>query len=62
MAVSDLNPTENLWEIRGNKFTAKKPTTVTELWKRVEEDDHTNAVWETSDILWPTIPINFRQL
>ena len=34
----DLNPIENLWKILGDKVMAKKPTTVTELWKRLEEE------------------------
>ncbi len=33
----DLNPIEIIWKIIGNKVMAKKLTTVTELWKRVEE-------------------------
>lgn len=33
----DLNPRENLWKILGNKVMARKPTTVTELWKRLVE-------------------------
>lgn len=31
----DLNLTENLWKILGDKVMAKKPTTVTKLWKRL---------------------------
>ncbi len=34
----DLNPIENLWKILTDKVMAKKPTTVTELWKRLEEE------------------------
>ncbi len=34
----DLNTIQNLWKILGNKVMAKKPTTVTKLWKRLEED------------------------
>ncbi|KAI5615079.1 hypothetical protein C0J50_3304, partial [Silurus asotus] len=34
----DLNTTENLWKIFGDKVMAKKPTTVTELWRRLEEE------------------------
>ncbi len=33
----DLNLIENLWKIIGDKVMAKKPTTVTKLWKRLEE-------------------------
>ncbi len=33
----DLNPTEILSEKNGDKVMAKKPTTVTGLWNRVEE-------------------------
>lgn len=29
---------ENLWKIIGDKVMAKKPTTVTKLWKRLEEE------------------------
>ncbi len=34
----ELSSTENLWKILGDKVIAKKPTIVTELWKRVEEE------------------------
>ncbi len=34
----DLNLIENLWKILDNIVMAEKPTTVTELWKRVEEE------------------------
>ncbi|KAI5085750.1 hypothetical protein C0J45_24213, partial [Silurus meridionalis] len=34
----DLNPVENLWKILGDKVMAKKPTTVSELWRRLEEE------------------------
>ncbi|KAM4035034.1 uncharacterized protein ACNLHF_021732 isoform 1-T1 [Anomaloglossus baeobatrachus] len=34
----DLNPIENLWKILGDKAMAKKPTTVKDLWKRLEEE------------------------
>jgi len=34
----DLNTIQNLWKILGNKVMAKKPTTITKLWKRLEED------------------------
>ena len=52
---SDLNPIENLCKIIGDKVMAKKPTTVTELWKRLGEEwtDHSGAVWVSSDVLWP---------
>lgn len=33
----DPNPIEILWKILGNKVMARKPTTVTELWMRLEE-------------------------
>ncbi len=33
----DLTPIENRWKNLGDKVMAKKPTTVTELWKRLEE-------------------------
>ncbi len=35
---SDLNPIENLWKILVNKVMATEPTTITELWKRLEEE------------------------
>ncbi len=48
----DPNPTENLWKILGDKVMAKKPTTVPELLKRLEDRTKiTPAVWETSDVL-----------
>ena len=34
----DLNTIEGLWKIFGDKVMAKKPTTVTELWKRLNEE------------------------
>ncbi len=34
----DLNLTENVWKILGDKVMAKKSTTVTALWKRLEEE------------------------
>jgi len=34
----DLNPIENLWKILGDTVMAKKPTTGTELWKKLEEE------------------------
>lgn len=34
----DLNPIENLWKILGDKVMVKKPTTITELWRRLEEE------------------------
>ena len=34
----DVNPIENLWKILGGKVMAKKPITVTELWKRLQEE------------------------
>ncbi len=46
------SPTENLWKILGDKVMAKKPTTVPELLKRLEDRTKiTPAVWETSDVL-----------
>ncbi len=33
----DLTPIENHWKNLGNKVMAKKPTIVTELWKRLKE-------------------------
>lgn len=40
----DLKPIENLWKVLGNKVIAKKPSTITELWKSREYGDHTRAV------------------
>lgn len=34
----DLNSIENLWKILGNRVMAEKATTVTELWKRLQEE------------------------
>lgn len=38
MASPDPNLIENLWKIHGDKVMAKKTTTITELWKRLEEE------------------------
>lgn len=34
----DLNPVENLWKVLGRKVMAKKPTTMTKLWRTPEEE------------------------
>lgn len=34
----DLNQIENLWKLLGDKVMAKNPTTVTKLWRRLEEE------------------------
>lgn len=34
----DLNPVENLWKIIGDKVMTKKHTTVTDLWKKLQEE------------------------
>ncbi len=47
-----LNLIENLWKILGDSYGLKKTLQSPNCGRRVEQD-HTRAVWETSDVLWP---------